>query len=139
MKKFISGLAFLVVLSSCSDSASKNSELQAKQFTIDSLKVVAAEKEAETKVLIQKEAVRNAAIIQQQQTSSNTTTPVTQEPAKKKGWSNTAKGAVIGGVVGAGTGVAVSKNKVKGGIIGAVVGAGAGAGVGAIIDKKKKD
>jgi hypothetical protein len=137
MKKIISGLAFLVVLSSCSNSASKNSELQAKQYTIDSLKAVASEKEAENKVLIQKQAVRNAAVIHQQ--NSSTATPVTQEPAKKKGWSNTAKGAVIGGVVGAGTGVAVSKNKVKGGIIGAVVGAGAGAGVGAIIDKKKKD
>jgi hypothetical protein len=139
MKKFISGLAFLVVLSSCSNSDSKNSELLSKQFTIDSLKAVAVEKEAEVKVLQQKQAIKKETATHQSNYSSTPVTQETQEPAKKKGWSNTAKGAVIGGVVGAGTGVAVSKNKVKGGIIGAVVGAGAGAGVGAIIDKKKKD
>lgn len=56
----------------------------------------------------------------------------------KKGWSKTAKGAVIGGVVGAGTGAVVNK-KNRG--VGAVVGGAAGAGVGAIIGNEmdKKD
>jgi len=56
----------------------------------------------------------------------------------KKGWSKTAKGAVIGGVVGAGTGAVVNK---KNRAVGAVVGGVAGAGVGAIIgnDMDKKD
>jgi len=137
MKKIITSLTFLIVLSSCSNSDSKNNELQSKQFTIDSLKAVAVQKEADTKLLQEKAIIKNQAATKQ---IIYTATPVTQEqePVKKKGWSNTAKGAVIGGVVGAGTGVAVSKNKVKGGVLGAVVGAGAGAGVGAILDKKKK-
>ncbi len=57
---------------------------------------------------------------------------------KKKGWSNTAKGAVIGAGAGALTGALVSKKKGKGAIIGGLIGAGAGAGTGAIIDHKKK-
>jgi hypothetical protein len=56
----------------------------------------------------------------------------------KKGWSKTAKGAVVGGVVGAGTGAVVNK---KNRAVGAVVGGAAGAGVGAIIGNEldKKD
>lgn len=58
-------------------------------------------------------------------------------PAKKKGWSSAAKGAVIGAGVGAITGAAVSKKKGEGAIIGGLAGAGVGAGTGAIIDSKK--
>ncbi|MCU7548989.1 YMGG-like glycine zipper-containing protein [Chitinophagaceae bacterium LB-8] len=55
----------------------------------------------------------------------------------KKGWSKTAKGAVIGGVVGAGTGAVINKkNRTKGAIIGGAVGAGAGAIIGRDMDKK---
>ena len=56
---------------------------------------------------------------------------------EKKGWSKTAKGAVIGGVVGAGTGAVVNKkNRAAGAIIGGAVGAGAGAVIGNEMDKK---
>jgi len=69
------------------------------------------------------------------------------EPVKKKGMSNTTKGALIGtgaGIAtGAATGAAVSKDKGKGAIIGGVVGgavgSGVGYGVGAHKDKKEKD
>jgi len=44
--------------------------------------------------------------------------------------SHGAKGAVIGGVAGAGVGAAVSHNKAKGAVIGGVVGAGAGYAIG---------
>jgi hypothetical protein len=129
MKKLSLGLAFFALLASCSNSK-KEDQLQAKQFTIDSLNAVAAKKEAE-----HRKVTEHNTVVYQPVSTTTTTTPA---PAKKKGWSNLAKGAVIGGVVGAGTGVAVSKNKVKGGIIGGVAGAAAGAGVGAIIDGKKK-
>jgi len=44
-----------------------------------------------------------------------------------KNWKKTKKGAVIGGLVGAGTGALLSKNsRLKGAAIGAGVGAGAG-------------
>ena len=59
------------------------------------------------------------------------------ETAQKKGWSKTAKGAVIGGVVGAGTGAIVNKkNRAAGAVIGGVIGAGAGAVIGHQMDKK---
>jgi outer membrane lipoprotein SlyB len=55
----------------------------------------------------------------------------------KKGWSKTAKGAVIGGVVGAGTGAVVNKkNRAIGAVVGGVAGAGAGAIIGNEMDKK---
>ena len=60
-------------------------------------------------------------------------------PEKKKGWSNTAKGAVIGAGVGAIGGAVINKNnRVKGAVIGAVIGGAAGAGTGIILDRKKK-
>ena len=61
------------------------------------------------------------------------------EPEKKKGWSNTAKGAVIGAGVGAIGGAVINKNnRVKGAVIGGVIGAVAGVGTGIILDRKKK-
>jgi outer membrane lipoprotein SlyB len=65
------------------------------------------------------------------------TTPVAVKQ-KKKGLSTPAKGAIIGGTVGAATGAIVSKKKVQGAVVGAVVGAGAGAATGVIIDKRKE-
>lgn len=64
-----------------------------------------------------------------------TSTPET--PAKKGGWSNAAKGAVIGGASGAVLGAIVSKNKAKGAIIGGVVGAAGGYLFGKSKDKKQ--
>ncbi len=53
------------------------------------------------------------------------------------GWSKTAKGAVIGGVVGAGSGAVINKkNRAAGAVVGGVVGAGAGAIIGNEADKK---
>jgi hypothetical protein len=74
------------------------------------------------------------------QTSSSTQPVVYQEPApaKKRGWSAKAKGAVIGTAAGAAAGAIINKrNRGAGAVIGGVLGAGAGTGVGAIIDKKK--
>jgi hypothetical protein len=57
--------------------------------------------------------------------------------AKKKGWSKAAKGAVIGGVVGAGAGAVINKkNRGAGAVIGGVLGAGAGYGIGRGMDKR---
>jgi hypothetical protein len=61
----------------------------------------------------------------------------TNEAKAKKGWSKSAKYAVIGGVVGATTGAVINKkDRVKGGIIGVILGAGAGYGIGRSQDKK---
>lgn len=64
------------------------------------------------------------------------TMPVEKE---KKGWSNTAKGAVIGAGVGAIGGAVINKrNRVKGAVLGGLIGAAAGAGTGILIDKKQR-
>jgi hypothetical protein len=69
----------------------------------------------------------------------STTIPATPVEKEKKGWSNTAKGAVIGAGVGAiGGAVIGKKNRVKGAVIGGLIGAAAGAGTGILIDRKQK-
>lgn len=56
---------------------------------------------------------------------------------QKKGWSKSAKGAVIGGASGAILGAVINKrNRTTGAIIGGVIGAGAGYGIGKTMDKK---
>ena len=76
-----------------------------------------------------------------QNSTVNSTGSVSSESANtakgKKGWSKTAKGAVIGGVAGAGTGAIVNKkNRAAGAVVGGVVGAGVGAVIGHEMDKK---
>src|SRR5947208_628099 len=72
------------------------------------------------KVITKNSTASNSATTNSSSTSQNSTTA----PAKKKGWSKTAKGAVIGGVVGAGTGAIVNKrNRGAGAVIGGVLGA----------------
>jgi hypothetical protein len=69
--------------------------------------------------------------------SSGTMSSTSTTAAKKQGWSKTAKGAVIGGVVGAGAGAVINKkNRGAGAVIGGVIGAGAGAVIGRQQDKK---
>lgn len=95
-----------------------------KQKAIDSMQVEMA------KIKEEKESSQKVTVVNQP--AANRTT------AKKKGWSNTAKGAVIGAGVGAATGAIISKKKGQGAIIGGLAGAGIGAGTGAIIDSSKK-
>lgn len=111
---------------------------KAKQASIDSMqRVIEQERLVDSmetelaKATEEKEAVQNSKTVVVNRTTQ-------AEPAKKKGWSNAAKGAVIGAGVGAATGAIVSKKKGTGAIIGGLAGAGVGAGTGAIIDSKKK-
>jgi hypothetical protein len=101
-----------------------------KQRVIDSMKTEMAKIKEEQKAESQK-----VVVVHQPANGTATTT------AKKKGWSSTAKGAVIGAGVGAATGAIISKKKGEGAIVGGLAGAGVGAGTGAIIDgsKKKKE
>jgi hypothetical protein len=72
--------------------------------------------------------------------SGTTSVPAgeTTTAEQKKGWSNKAKGAVIGGVVGAGAGAVINKkNPVLGAVIGGVIGAGGGYVIGGKMDKKE--
>jgi Glycine zipper/Prokaryotic membrane lipoprotein lipid attachment site len=62
---------------------------------------------------------------------------VPAEPAKKKGWSKAAKGAVIGAGAGAAAGaIIVKNNRALCAAIGGVLGGGVGYGIGRGMDKK---
>jgi len=60
----------------------------------------------------------------------------TPQEAKRRGWSSAAKGAVIGGVAGAATGILVDKKDGRGAAIGGVIGAGTGYVIGRSKDKR---
>ena len=57
-------------------------------------------------------------------------------PAKKKGWSDAAKGTLIGAGAGALGGALIDKNHGRGAIIGTLVGGGAGYAIGRAKDRK---
>ncbi len=147
MKKYVLLFAVAMAMTSCRDTAAENAALEQK-MELDSIKAVmkAQEEEAARQRTIdsmdaiaqQREA--QAARVAAANANANNAAPVTDEQ-KRKGWSNTAKGAVIGAGAGAITGAAVSKKKGQGAIIGGLAGAAVGAGTGAIIDdgKKKKN
>lgn len=162
MKSILASFAFITILASCGNSNKEAELMRAQQRTIDSLNAVTAFQAQQLDQQEQKEEekVAAAASTQRNYTSTRSTAKrstasksyssnspsygtiptATQPTQQKKGWSNKAKGAVIGGVVGAGAGAIISKNnKWKGGVIGGVLGAGAGYGVGAILDNKKKN
>jgi hypothetical protein len=152
MKKILPAIGIVAVLAACNTKNTAAEQelaiLKAKQATIDSMNTVAEEKAfADQKTVAYASAVRktsaakrSTAKTSQYASYSEPAVLPTATPApapQKKGWSNKAKGAVIGGVVGAGAGAVISKEKkVQGAIIGAVIGAAGGYGVGAILDKK---
>ena len=144
MKHILTGLAVVTAMAACNSNTNKEAEVQqAKQYTIDSMKNAAALQDAEAK-----NTAANRSTTRHYTSGNRTVYRSYSEPGTlptttktdRPGWSNKAKGAVIGGVVGAVTGAAVSKDKKgKGAVIGGVVGAAGGYGVGAILDKKKKN
>lgn len=117
------------------NTAPKNLEL-----TATSTDSIALEKD--TVFITQKAPVRKeasaAAGSGTNNTASETMSAASSNKAQAKtGWSKTAKGAVIGGVVGAGTGAVVNKkNRAAGAVVGGVIGAGSGAIIGNELDKK---
>lgn len=148
MKKILPALGIVAVFAACGTKNTAAEQelaiLKAKQATIDSMNIVAEEKALDQKTVAYASAKRPAAKRSTARTSQYASysepavlPTATPAPAQKKGWSNKAKGAVIGGVIGAASGAVISKEKKgQGAIIGAVLGAGAGYGVGAILDKK---
>ena len=98
-------------------------------------KVVASPAPAETK----KEPVATSTSTANETAATTTETADTETATteEKKGWSNAAKGAVIGAGAGAVGGAVLSKKKGKGALIGGVIGAGAGYIIGKDKDKRK--
>ena len=133
--KSLSIILLVIAFASCQKTQNEAVN-KARQTTIDSMqteiskqKVIDSMKLEIAKIEESKERPQNVTVVNQ---------PATVAPAKKKGWSGAAKGAVIGAGAGAVTGALISKKKGQGAIIGGLAGAGLGAGTGAIIDDSKK-
>lgn len=136
MKKIIMIFASVAIMVSCKNTNSKGQIAdEARQATIDSMKVVAEKQRIIDSMTIVheneiKEKEKQVIVVRDQQAA--------QAAPQRKKWSGAAKGAVIGAGVGAVTGAVISKKKGEGAIIGGLAGAGLGAGTGAIIDDSKK-
>ncbi|MRG45174.1 glycine zipper family protein [Chitinophaga sp. SYP-B3965] len=128
MKNLIIILATTMALFSCNNKVETARAVEAaRKATIDSVNAIntAKQKAIDSMKHVQKEDLAVAP------------EPVTDTKKKKK-WSHTAKGAVVGAGAGAITGAIVNKDRVKGAVIGTLIGAGAGAATGAIVDHKEK-
>ena len=134
MKLRLLVLSTVFVLGAC-NSNSKETAITETDSTLTDTTVVVKVNEAAAATHV---VVKNAAPTQATSAPSTQVASESSNEAKKKqGWSKTAKGAVIGGVVGAGTGAVVNKkNRVAGAVIGGAVGAGTGAVIGNELDKK---
>lgn len=152
MKQIVLALATVVTLFACNSNSADTAAAveKAKKETLDSINAVNVAKQ---QVIDSMNAIhhsarkghpveaptRNNYAAPNTVAADNTPAPApAPAPQKKKGWSHTAKGAVVGAGAGAITGAIVNPDRVKGAAIGAIVGAGVGAGTGAIVDHAKK-
>ncbi|WP_212005207.1 hypothetical protein [Chitinophaga sp. HK235] len=153
MKQIVLALATVVTLFSCSNNNSSDTAAaveKAKKETIDSINAINvakqqvidsmnAVKHSAHKGKTMEAATPNSYAAPSTAAADNTPAPAPARVAKKKkGWSHTAKGAVVGAGAGAITGAIINPDHVKGAAIGTIIGAGVGAGTGAIVDHAKK-
>ncbi|KRT13659.1 hypothetical protein ASU31_23515 [Pedobacter ginsenosidimutans] len=156
MKKILVVIALSTsVLFACNNKAKEEAALKQqqaeKQLAIkavkDSLRLDSFKKAEVAKVEQEKEAKHQAELAAARRASSSRSYASsgggsssayggTQPTAKKKGWSDAAKGAVIGGAAGAVGGALIDKKKGRGAIIGGLVGAGGGYLIGRGEDRK---
>lgn len=131
MKKVIYAAAILITFASC----------KSKQTT-DETKVLAAFKDSVEYAEFQKwkseqAAKENEVRVEKETKVINRDAATTSTTSQKKGWSKSAKGAVIGGAGGAVVGAVVNKrDRAAGAVVGGVIGAGVGYGIGRAEDKK---
>ncbi|MDP3469120.1 MAG: glycine zipper domain-containing protein [Daejeonella sp.] len=141
MKNILILFAFAVIVTGCSTNANENARISQDSIRmvheLDSFKRAASADSAATALAIAKDRANTNNKYQSSKsvTTTNTTTQ-TGTASQKKGWSSAAKGAVIGGVIGAGTGIIVDKKDGRGAAIGGAVGAGTGYVIGREQDKK---
>lgn len=160
MKKIFVVIALSSVMFACNNKAKEEAALKQKeaekQLAIkavkDSLRLDSFKRAETAKIEAEKEAQQAAEVAAARREgaasakssrsyassggSSSSSYGGTQPTAKKKGWSDGAKGAVIGGAAGAVGGALIDKKKGRGAIIGGLVGAGGGYLIGRGEDKK---
>jgi YMGG-like Gly-zipper len=137
MKKVFYATAILIAFASCKSNQTSNDQTKVLAAYKDSVEYAAFTKWK------QEQAVAQEAVVREKQTKTvyrNTSAPVCNNNtsvAKKKGWSKSAKGAVIGGAGGAVAGAVINKrNRGAGAVVGGIIGAGAGYVIGRAEDKK---
>ncbi len=145
MKQFWSLLLVSSAFAACDSGADVAAAQAARQKTIDSLNMVVSNQhivDSMKAVEPKNEKVVTHVVERNSMTNASNQPGEVAAPEKKKGWSHTAKGAVVGAATGAATGAIINyKNRGEGAVIGTLIGAGVGAGTGAIVDnsvKKKK-
>jgi len=159
MKKIFVVIALSSVMFACNNRAKEEAALKQqeaeKQLAIkavkDSLRLDSFKKAETAKAEAEKEAQHQAELAAARRSSSSRSSSSrsstssgtssssyggTQPTAKKQGWSDAAKGAVIGGAAGAVGGALIDKKKGRGAVIGGLVGAGGGYLIGRGEDRK---
>ncbi|WP_316839039.1 YMGG-like glycine zipper-containing protein [Pedobacter gandavensis] len=155
MKKILSVAALAILLSACSNNAKEAAMIKQQAIVAvkDSLRLDSFKRadalEKERIAQVKDEEIRTARIREEKRTlllaerneaaerrSNSSSSNTVATPAKKKGWSQAAKGTAIGAGAGAIGGILVDKNNARGAIIGGVVGAGTGYVIGRAQDRK---
>lgn len=157
MKKIFVVIALSSVMFACNNKAKEEAALKQqeleKQVAVkavkDSLRLDSFKKAEVAKVEQEKEVKHQAELAAARRSgqrssassgaggsSSSGSYGGTQPTAKKTGWSDAAKGTVIGGAAGAVGGALIDKKKGRGAIIGGLVGAGGGYLIGRGEDRK---
>jgi hypothetical protein len=137
-----------MLLSACSNNAKEQALIKQQAIAavkdslkLDSFKRVEVKKQEDAKIAAQvKEEKRTLLLAERNEAASHSSSSQSNNeaaaPAKKKGWSEAAKGTAIGAGAGALGGALIDKKKGRGAIIGGVVGAGAGYLIGRDKDRK---
>lgn len=145
MKKILYTTTAVVVFAAVMVSCKDNNRIASEYLPVSNTSELAEFREWQAQKLAKENAEKTRSYASTASTTARkktvyrpvATTPAPSVPAKKKGWSKAAKGAVIGGVAGAGAGALIlKKNRALGAVIGGVVGGGVGYGVGRSMDKK---
>ena len=159
MKRILLGFAFAAIVAGCNNNANEVASANAVRDSIriadekarlDSFeRAEIAEKAAAVAIANERATAKSTAKSTSRSTSTRSSSNragyisdngnvvyTTPEEAKKRGWSAAAKGAVIGGVAGAATGILVDKKDARGAAIGGVVGAGTGYVIGRSKDRR---
>lgn len=149
MKIMIIGIALATIVAACNNTSESEYNALRLKTTQDSIRVLRDSlridsfkkvEVAKTEAVAAQKATRTRSATSTSRTNrsytSGTNYGYVQPQPAKKGWSSAAKGAVIGGVAGAVTGIAVDKKDGRGAVVGGVVGAGTGYAIGRARDRK---
>ena len=137
MKKLLALLAVTIVMVSCQNKSADKTTVLSASDSADYKAFVKMKRAKEADSARKSNMEINKGNPNGSSNSNNGATTTGNTANTKKGWSKSAKGAVIGGVVGATAGAIINKRApAVGAVVGGVVGAGAGYEIGRSKDKK---